>query len=204
MLFILVILFISLTVIYGNEDVRELKYYDGDRHMELASKYKNGDSSVIRRILTHTPTRKPTKKADITHSPSRKQPTTNQKPTQTPPSSNGLNIDDIFQLSSSSYIKINSEFQFTKYYKVGSKVTCEVVPYYYSSSSFIALSIKAGTLSQSNNGDLLYTSLDDNKAATFKKVSSNPFSSCKPKSFNFKNIKSVLKPGMIIIIIIIS
>ena len=196
MLFILVILFISLTIIYGNEDVRELKYYDGDRHMELASKYKNGDSSVIRRILTHTPSRKPTSQKSLPT----KQPTTNQKPTQTPPSSNGLNIDDIFQLSSNSYMKINSKFQFTKYDKVGSKVTCEVVPYYYSSSSFISLGIKAGTLSQSNNGDLLYTSLDDNKAATFKKVSSNPFSSCKPKSFNFKNIKSVLKPGMIIII----
>lgn len=48
----------------------------GDRHTELSSRYRKGDNAVIRRRLTHTPSRRPTK-------PSRRRPTTRSKKTPT-------------------------------------------------------------------------------------------------------------------------
>ena len=44
----------------NNKVNRNLKYYDGDRHFELLPLYNAGSSSIIRRKLTHTPTKSPT------------------------------------------------------------------------------------------------------------------------------------------------
>ena len=184
--------------------------------------YSSGDSSIIRRRLTHTPSKHPTKstpsKGKPTLKPVKRSPAPTRKPslpkrkpstykpspapthkpspapTPTPTSfSPFISVGSTYQTSPTSYLKFDSPTQLTRYIKEGSITTCTSLPYYISSNNFLVIhSMGGGSLTKTPTG-LKYTSFDDNEVREMTPVTSNPLESlCNPETSSIGSYKNIV------------
>ena len=199
----------------NNADNRNLKYYNGDRHFELLPLYNSGNNhNVVRRLLTHTPTKRPS-----IHSKPRPKPTKSftrkpssrpvqRKPTSRPtkksfptPSRNNsfFTFPATYKLSSSlsspsssssSYITIDSNAQLTLF----ENTKCSPLPYYITDNFIIILTIGAGTL-KTSQGVVELALFNTNTSVSFTR--SNIKKTCRNPEFHgtFKDIKSLFNIG---------
>ena len=201
----------TINTVDSSIDERNLAHLS--THQELASLYKNGDPSITRRRLTHTPTRKSTQKKPTTTKPKPKptpKPTNSftqkpssrnvstRKPTNKSPTTTGGGIispGTIFKDATGMVYVVNTNTQYTTYTSDG---TCTTWPHHALGNIFITAS---RTYKLSKTGSRIDgIDMSDSKfKSTFTILNSNPFANkCinSKSSFNtFSNVLDTLRQG---------
>ena len=201
----------------GIIDERELAY--NDRHEELASRFRRGDPAVTRRIITHTPTkrpsarkpsrkptRKPTTRKPTTRKPTTRKPTTRNPTTRNPTTRNPttrnpttgssiLPIGTIFEDATGNVNKIDTATQYTTYNSNG---RCTTWPYFQGAGNIFMTAFDTLVLSKNGN-KIVGIDMKDKTNTTFTILNNNPYANkCIAAKSNFdtySNIVGTFKQG---------